>query len=400
MTTLGQADRSGLQVEALRTRARVSAHVVWDQLTRPIARVPGEIPWSAEAISPTWLTPILCEGHTGAAVTAVEVSGGSSGSSVRRSIRVTYNEAGRAAGLVDAYFAKSTPTILTRLSSAMSASQEAKFFRIVRPGLPIEAPIHRFSTYERKTGRSFHLFEDLTVTQGAQFCNYTYKLDKGQAEQVVDLLAQVHGRFYDSQRLTTDLGWIPTYEAFHRTGELNGTRVGHDQAMIAAEAVIPVDVIARKAEIWPLAEQALSIHTEEPRTLIHSDVHLGNWYITGDGRMGLCDWQCVSTGSWSRDFAYAVSTIMDVPDRRAWERELMQRYLERLQAFGGPRIGFDHAWTLYRRQTFAALLMWTPTLCHPPTMPDMQPEEMSLEMIRRITAAMSDLEAFDSQPRA
>ena len=65
---------------------------------------------------------------------------------------------------------------------------------------------------------------------------------------------------------------------------------------------------------------------------------------------------------------------------------------------GGERVDPDTAWTLYRQQLFAALLMWTPTLCHPPTMPDMQPETMSLEMIRRITAAMSDLDAFESQP--
>jgi hypothetical protein len=67
-----------------------------------------------------------------------------------------------------------------------------------------------------------------------------------------------------------------------------------------------------------------------------------------------------------------------------------------MHVIGGISLDFDEAWLRYRQQTFAALLMWTPTLCHPPTMPDMQPEAMSLEMIRRITAAMSDLDSFDS----
>ncbi len=391
-----EANEQKLAVHPLRTRARLSAHVVWDHLTRPIARDAKDIPWCAEAVSAEWLTPILCQSHPGAAVVGVQVDGGSAGSSVRRRIRVEYNDEGKRAGLVDAFFAKATPTVLTRLSSAMAAAQEAKFFRLVRPELPIEAPVHRHSVYDRETGRSFHLFEDLTVTRQARFCDFSYALDKDHAEQVVDLLAVFHGRFYDSSRFGADLQWIPPYESFHRLGELNGTHLGHDQAMVAAEHVIPPDVTARRAEIWTMAERGLALHAEEPRTLIHSDVHLGNWYITGAGRMGLCDWQCVSTGSWSRDFAYALSTIMDVPDRRACERDLLRRYLERLAEFGGPMIDFDHAWTLYRQQTFAALLMWTPTLCHPPTMPDMQPEAMSLEMIRRITAAMSDLDAFDS----
>jgi hypothetical protein len=51
---------------------------------------------------------------------------------------------------------------------------------------------------------------------------------------------------------------------------------------------------------------------------------------------------------------------------------------------------------LYRQQVFLALMMWTPTLVHSRTTPDMQPEEMSLEMIERMTVAMSDLRSLDS----
>jgi len=37
--------------------------------------------------------------------------------------------------------------------------------------------------------------------------------------------------------------------------------------------------------------------------LLHCDVHPGNSYVTGDNRMGLCDWQCVVRGGWARDIA-------------------------------------------------------------------------------------------------
>ena len=47
--------------------------------------------------------------------------------------------------------------------------------------------------------------------------------------------------------------------------------------------------------------RALAVHENEPQGLIHSDVHIGNWYRTGTGQMGLCDWQCLSRGHWSRD---------------------------------------------------------------------------------------------------
>jgi len=384
----------GFDLNALRTRARIGAHVVWDHLTQPRAVKATDVPWCAEAITPQWLTEMLCSHIPDAAVTGVAVAGGSSGSSVRRRIEVTYNDAGQAAGLPTIFFAKTTPTLLTRLSSAMAASKEGAFFRDIRPELPIEAPHLYASVYDRRSGRSLHLFGDLVASRQAVFCNWKTAITRRHAEQIVDTLAAFHARFFDSPRFEDGLRWLPRYESFVSTGERDGVRTGHDQAMVAAADLIPRDVLARKDDIYPLMMRGLAAHTEGPRTLLHSDVHLGNWYITGEGRMGLCDWALVCRGHWSRDFAYAVSTTLDVPDRRAWERDLLHRYLDRMAESAGVRIAFDEAWLHYRRQTFAALLMWTPTLCHPPTMPDMQPEAMSLEMIRRITAAISDLESF------
>jgi hypothetical protein len=384
----------------LRTRARIAGHVLWDYVNRPVADAISEVPWCADAVSPQWLSEVLCRDRPGAQVVSVEVTPVSSGSSVRSRIRATYNEAGARAGLPERLFSKATPTILTRLSSAMAAAKEGGFFREIRPALTIEAPIHYFSGFDRESGRSFHLFEDLVATRQARFCNDKTPISREQAEQIVDLLAAVHAPFHDSPRLAGDLRWLPPFEAFLRTGERDGIVVGHDQAMITAAHVIPADVTARKHEIWPMTLAGLRAHEEGPRTLLHSDVHLGNWYVTGEGRMGLCDWALVCVGHWSRDLAYAISTTLEIEDRRAWERDLIGRYIDRMRQIGGVAIAFDDAWRRYRQQMFAALLMWTPTLCHPPTMPDMQPEVMSLQMIRRITAAISDLDSFDSQETA
>jgi aminoglycoside phosphotransferase (APT) family kinase protein len=41
-------------------------------------------------------------------------------------------------------------------------------------------------------------------------------------------------------------------------------------------------------------------------------MHLGNWHFTGGGAMGLCDWQCISVGHWSRDLAYALASTLTV----------------------------------------------------------------------------------------
>lgn len=315
---------------------------------------------------------------------------------MRRKIGVCWNDAGSALGLPTELFAKTTPTLLTRLSSGMAAAAEGRFFRELHDELTIEAPTMIHSAHDRASGRSIHLFEDLVATRGARFCDHATPISRSEAEDVVDTLAMIHGRFYASTRFAAELSWLVPYETFFRTGEKNGIRAGHERAMVAAAEVIPPAVLARKDEIWPAAERALAIHEREPRTLLHSDVHLGNWYVTGEGHMGLGDWALVCTGHWARDLAYALMTTLAIADRRAWERDLLTRYLAHMRRLCTLDLDFEAAWSRYRQQAFAALLMWTPTLCHPPTMPDMQPEAMSFEMISRIATAIADLGALDA----
>jgi thiamine kinase-like enzyme len=140
--------------------------------------------------------------------------------------------------------------------------------------------------------------------------------------------------------------------------------------------------------------QSVERHGVLPRGLVHSDVHLKNWYVAGNGEMGLNDWQCACKGNWGRDVAYCISTALAIEDRRAWERELLQLYLEALRATGASAPDFDTAWTLYRQNLFSALAWWTGTLGQPPEAPKMQPRESSLVFIGRMATAIDDLDAL------
>jgi hypothetical protein len=60
-------------------------------------------------------------------VVSVEICGGDQGSSVRRRLKAAYNEEGRNAGLPENLFCKTTPTVLTRLATGLSAAGEARF---------------------------------------------------------------------------------------------------------------------------------------------------------------------------------------------------------------------------------------------------------------------------------
>jgi len=75
---------------------------------------------------------------------------------------------------------------------------------------------------------------------------------------------------------------------------------------------------------------------------------------------------------------------------------LIDRYLERIEEHAGVRDPASEAWDHYRQQMLHALWMWTITLCHSPFLPAMQPDDTSMEMIARITAAMADLDSLDT----
>lgn len=379
-----------ISARQLRTRARIAAHALWDLMARPEAR-PGEVPFHAEAITAPWLTAVFAGAAPGARAESVRIVGGDDGSSVRRGIQVAWNAAG--AGLPTRLFAKSTPTLATRLSAGMAAPSEGRFLMEVRPSLAIEAPVCRWSGRDPDSGRSLHLFDDLTVTRGAGFCQADTVISRGQAEAMIDTLATLHGALRERAQA---LDWLNTYEAFFEAGRRSGIQDGHEQALTRAAPVIPARLLARRDEIWPAAARAAAAHAEHPRTVIHSDVHLGNWYVTADGRMGLSDWARVCRGLWARDVAYMLTAALSVEDRRVWEMDLLDRYLRKVRGGFGIDIGRDEALRAYRQQMFTALLMWTPTLCPPPMLPDMQPERMSLKMIGRICTAIDDHDALDS----
>src|SRR3984893_10168430 len=105
-----------------RARGRMAVHTILAYIPRRIDKTINDVPWCAEAISPGWHTAVLCSDARGARVVTVEICGGDQGSSVRRQLKAAYNEEGRNAGLPENLFCKTTPTVLTRLATGLSAA--------------------------------------------------------------------------------------------------------------------------------------------------------------------------------------------------------------------------------------------------------------------------------------
>ena len=374
---------------------KIGGRVAFERLVRPKARRRDDVPCSPNAITTEWLTAVLCDKVHGAVVTQVEIKPASAGTHERHRLVLTYNEEGRRASL----FTKSLPSVVTRMIGGFNgtARAEGRFYMQLRPQLEIEAPVGYHAAFDPNTFASILLLEDLVAAKSATFCNHKTYVTRAMAEDMIDLLAALHARFYGDSGFAAGYRWVAPYPRWFTIGaEKMGLEHYTRKAFDAASHVIPQSVLARRGSVWPAALRALEVHESGAQSLLHSDVHIGNWYRTGAEKMGLCDWQCLSRGHWSRDVAYAVTAALTPAHRRMWEKDLLVRYLERFAMMTGAKPDFEESFRNYRQQIVHALLMWTITLCHSPLLPNMQSPDTTLTMIERITTAMADLDALEA----
>lgn len=364
---------------------------------QPVATSRDDIPVSYELISDEWLTNTLCGKVPGAKVVSHSLDKPDEGTSNRRRIFLTYNDAGTKARLPKSVFCKATQSIASRYVLGLNRSTEAEsiFYNTIRPTLDIEAPVGLFAKVNTESLNSILIMQDMGGQ--VEFCDHKTPMSLARARSQMALLAKVHGPFYgnpEKQKLLAPClpftTWCDlTQEAFDWSkARMTGFRAGKD--------VIPSKLYERCEDVDRATVRAILSHDTLPQTLVHSDVHLKNWYIANNDQMGLGDWQICVRGCGVRDLAYAISTALTIDDRRKWERELISYYLECLAAQGAKPLTLDETLLLYRQQLLCALAMWTSTLCPAPGSPEMQPAETSLEFIKRMSHAMDDWDSVNS----
>jgi hypothetical protein len=354
-----------------------------------------DIPLSWDSITAEWLTDVLIGGGGDVRVTGFRLDDEDEGTSSRRRIFLEYNEAGRGDRLPASVFCKSTQRLENRYIIGMNGGIEAEvtFYGKVRPGLDIEAPECLHARFNPQSLNSIIVMRD--IADRVQFCNFDTPMTEELARSQMRVLAALHAAYYESPELDTTLSaWNTWEDYFAITAREAGFEQACQRGFAEARDVIPPALFAREAEIWPATLDAIALHSKLPRMLVHSDVHLKNWYIAASDRMGLNDWQCSCKGHWSRDLSYCISTALTVEQRRDWERDLLAYYLEQMHLRGVPKIDFDDAWLAYRAQMFGALAWWTGTLGQPPEAPAMQPRAASLTFIERMANAVHDLDSL------
>lgn len=383
----------------------------------PIARKYGDIPVSYDSITKEWLTATLARDRKDTSVKNFALGPEDNGSSERRRIEIEW-EGAEADKMPKSVFCKAAHSINNRITLSVGGTYtEVCFFNEVRPLIEIEAPTAYFAGYNPDSWAAMIMLKDMG--SATHFCTYKTALTKVQFAEQFQILAKLHGRFYQSKE-----PFFP--RLLHYKDRIqNLTSIGIEDAcrngFREARREIPPRLFAREAEIWPATLKSVERNASLPETTVHGDVHLGmnprdwsyrerewltmetsrnlgNWYITPSGHMGLTDWQAMARGHWSRDVAYVLGTGVPTEKRRLWDEEMVELYLFELEKAGGPKVTVEEAWLEIRRQSLGALAYWTLTLTPSKLMPDMQTEATTRDFLGRICDFMDDhdvLDAFD-----
>jgi Phosphotransferase enzyme family len=311
-----------------------------------------------------------------------------------RSIRVLSSNAGTSsrARLVltgvdvpESVFIKiAAPTAATRLMGELGrlGNTEVRFYSQLAPELP-GVPVAYGAAFDTWTGRYLLVLEDLP--ESCVFPDTLHPLSTDQAGLVVELLANLHGTFWDRMRQSGrgPLSWLYTPSG-DVTSLLTSSLMTTSMKRLAERTTIPVENGRFIAENY---RAVAAVIDTPPHTVMHGDAHPGNMYFR-DGEAGLLDWQAVRRGHPSRELAYTLITSLTPEDRRTAQRELLDVYRQALAAAGGPDLDREDLWLRYRQGALYAYVAPLITA----GMGGMQVEDIAMEGLRRGVEALNDLE--------
>jgi thiamine kinase-like enzyme len=231
---------------------------------------------------------------------------------------------------------------------------EVNIYKRLKPSTFLEAPAVLGGAYDPSTNSLTLLMEDLR-DRGVRFASVTVPTSLDRMRSLLDQLAILHGRYWNSPELESTLGWMQwhtkgkIFDQFN-TPEIAPRFIAHQveteqfkQEMVQRLGTT-VDGLFRRFQTVQKHQARLA------QTVCHGDTHIGNTYILPDDTAGLLDWQLTSKGYALHDVSYIVATALSVADRRAHERELLAYYREQLLARGvkdAPSL--DTLWLEYRR---------------------------------------------------
>jgi hypothetical protein len=151
---------------------------------------------------------------------------------------------------------------------------------------------------------------------------------------------------------------------------------------------------------WDIVREYWS--QSHPKTMVHGDSHLGNFFIQKDGIVGTFDFQCKAEEHCMRDVTYFLCNSYPEENLAGDEKKLIEYYRERLtfhlkdtrkEDVAKLTIPtFDECWAQYRMQSFYALYAFV----FSGGLANLMDNHQTAVGVKRIVAQMQRVKAADA----
>lgn len=343
---------------------------------------PYPLPTTMDGLTHEWLQAALASWNPDVTLRESEILDVNHGTCTKVRIRLDVDEAGKAAGIPERVIAKGGFEPHSRFMHFMH-KDEVHGYADVAPVSPLRFPACFFAAYREEDKQGIVVMEDL-VARGVTFLHPQRPQRPEEVARRLTRLAQHHALTWDGSDFEPGgrFEWASHTSSSSYWDSVLVPDVWQsyvDSARGAAASVCFHDLGWVKA-----AWNRIGRYSQQgPTVLVHGDTHLGNLYIDIDGEPGFFD-SLPHTGAPMQEIAYHVTGALDVPDRRAHERELVGHYRDELIRCGvkPPSMGeLMHDFGAYLLNGYVIFLV---------NASEFQPEAINTAYTARFSSAMLD----------
>ena len=340
------------------------------------------LPLEISQIDTPWLNAALRSWHPGVTVRGSRIVDVNNGTCTKIRVALDMDEAGKAAGIPASVILKGGFEVHSRLMHQMH-DQEVHAYADVRPHTPLRFPECWFAAYDGEAQQGIVIMDDL-VARGVEFLHPQKPQSAEQVAKRLTRLAQHHAMTWSAPGTAPGgkfawAGHVYDSTYFETVFQPQIWQPYVDSARGAAASVCFHDLgwmIEANARLGRFSRTL-------PAMLIHGDTHLGNLYIDVDGEPGFFN-SLPHLAPAMYEVSYHVTGALDVPVRRAHERELVEHYRQELIRCGvdAPSLeDFMHQFGCYLANGYAIFLI---------NASEFQPEAINTAYTARFSSAMLD----------
>lgn len=253
----------------------------------------------------------------------------------------------------DTMIVKMPTTFRTALAVALQYNlyeREIRFYTEIASKSPIRVPGLIFQDYDIESKKSILILEDCSCyTQVDQIEG----LNQEQTELVIDTIADFHSKWWDSPDLYS-YDWIPKPRDEVSQSLVKTYQNDWDISIKLEEFKQFLPDGGQKAgeSIYKNFSWLVNDIPDENLTFVHFDFRVDNLFfdlMDKENPLIVYDWGSVVVNGGILDVGYLLTQSLTIDLRRKIEKEMIKRYIKRLEKNGITSFDFDYAWDFYLR---------------------------------------------------